>query len=76
MCVWQRTQSVNMDLREFNKLDVHVQAERTWEEGVLEGHWKSGGLDYVLYKLKSFFVEIAYDAKTEEVVQVKSFIYD
>ena len=65
-----------MDLREFNNLDLIRQAERTWEEGILEGHWNRGNLHYVLYKLKSFFVEMAIDINTEEVVHVKSFIYD
>jgi hypothetical protein len=65
-----------MDLREFNSLDLIRQAERTWEEGILEGHWNKGHLHYVLYKLKSFFVEIAFDTNTDEVVQVKSFKYD
>jgi hypothetical protein len=62
-----------MELVEFNSLDLTKQAEITWEGGVLEGHCKHGKYHYVLYKLDAFFVEIAYDAETEEVIQVRSF---
>jgi hypothetical protein len=62
-----------MTLSEFTRLDMEDQLDETWDKGVLEDHNTYGDHYYLLYKLYDFFVEIAFNAKTDDITEVKSF---
>jgi len=62
-----------MTLSEFNKLDLKEQAEIVWENGILEHHTSDGENHFVLYNVYDFFVEIKFDSKTNDIIQLISF---
>ena len=62
-----------MNLREFNSLDLNKQTEIVWEKGILEEHRTDHEFYYVVYKIDDFFAEVAFNNKTNEIVEIKSF---
>jgi hypothetical protein len=62
-----------VSLHEFNSLDVKKQTEIVWEKGILESHKSDIKFYYLVYRIDDFFAEIAFNNKTDEIVEIKSF---
>jgi hypothetical protein len=62
-----------VNLHEFNSLDLPKQTEIVWEKGILESHITDHEFYYLVYRIDDFFAEVAFDNKTDEIVEIKSF---
>ena len=63
-----------MTLSEFNSLAEKDQLETTWEKGILEDNVAHGKYHYLLYKLDEFFVEIAFNSETDDIVALSGYL--
>ncbi|MBC7948624.1 MAG: hypothetical protein H7Y42_12125 [Chitinophagaceae bacterium] len=62
-----------MNISQFNSLSGEEQTAITWEQGILEAYEENNGKYFILYKVGEFYVEIASDSETNEVLAVRSF---
>jgi hypothetical protein len=62
-----------MTLSEFNRMDLKDQLSITWDKGILEGNFTHERHYFLLYKLFDFFVEIAFDAETDDILGLSCF---
>ncbi len=66
-------QSFTMTLYEFNALNEDQQVETLWEWGEYLMRRAEGRYQLVLYQLHSFYVEVWYQVKDNEISRVRSF---
>jgi hypothetical protein len=62
-----------MTLPEFTRLDRKDQLNLTWDKGILQDHITHDRHYYLLYKLYDFFVELAFNAETNDIIGLSSF---
>ena len=62
-----------MTLSEFTRLELKDQLNLIWDKGVLHDHITHDRHYYLLYKLYDFFVELAFNAETNDIIGVSSF---
>ena len=62
-----------MNLAEFNSLNLKDQMETTWANGVIEDNRVNKDYHYIVYKVHDFFVEMAFNRESEEIVQIRGF---
>ena len=62
-----------LTLYDFNGMDVKGQADAVFAEGVFVDDRDEGGLKVQLYRLDSFYVEVFYDPKGNEIIRYRSF---
>ncbi|HET6994734.1 MAG TPA: hypothetical protein VFI06_07120 [Chitinophagaceae bacterium] len=62
-----------MTLPEFNRLDLKDQLALTWDKGDLQEHITHDRHYYLLYKVYDFFVEVAFNSDTNDIIGLSSF---
>jgi hypothetical protein len=62
-----------LTLYDFNGMDKKMQAEAVFTEGVYVDDRDEDGLKVQLYRLGSFYVEVFYDPKRNEITRYHSF---
>jgi hypothetical protein len=71
-----RREDQAMTLYEFKLLSLNVQAQTTWDHGVLLGFRQQEERHMILYQLDNFYIEIQYHTEQNEIIHIVSFSAD
>lgn len=63
-----------MGIYEFNILSDHDKYDTVFTKGKFVHSVKEGRITYALYSLSRFWVEVMYDAPTNKILEIGSFI--
>ncbi len=63
-----------MGIYEFNVLSKHEQYDLVFSKGQFVDTVNEGSIKYALYSLSYFWVEVSYNAPTNEITGINSFV--
>ena len=63
-----------MGIYDFNILSEHDEYNTVFTKGQFVDSAKVGRITYVLYSLSYFWVEVLYDAPTNKILEIGSFV--